>query len=390
MDPLFSFLAVYLAIWVLICIAWWGFRAERFGVSGLPFYIIYRTTRLNKMIERISNSKPNVWRTFWNIGIVTGIGAMVFIFYQLGSNLLNLFFQTQQAVSIQPIIPVPGLGVSFETFPYIVLALSVVVVTHELSHGIASLTDHIPLKSTGAFFGHVLMGGFVEPDEDKLMQAKNASKLRVFAAGSFTNAVLGVVCIFLLFNFAATIAPFYTVTTTGVAIGSVPSNLPAHSSGLQAGDLVTSINATRITNINDLRQYMTSVIPGQAVSVGTPRGTFTVKTAVDQSNASHAIIGIGGLTDNIVYTPKIPGFSSGFPTVLLHAEFWLSVVLISVALINMLPMYPFDGDKFLDIALNVLGVKETKPIRTAANLAAYSVLLLNVGLSLLRFGFLRY
>jgi len=95
MDPFFSFLVVYLAIWVLICIAWWAFRAERFGVSGLPFYIIYRTTRLNRLIERISNSKPAAWRTFWNIGIVTVIGAMVFIFYQLATNLLNLFFRTQ-------------------------------------------------------------------------------------------------------------------------------------------------------------------------------------------------------------------------------------------------------------------------------------------------------
>ncbi|MGA8857948.1 MAG: site-2 protease family protein [Candidatus Bathyarchaeia archaeon] len=390
MDPFFSFLVVYLAIWVLICIAWWAFRAERFGVSGLPFYIIYRTTRLNRLIERISNSKPAVWRTFWNIGIVTVIGAMVFIFYQLATNLLNLFFRTQQAVSIQPIIPLPGVGVSFETFPYIVLALSVVVVTHELSHGIASLADHVPLKSTGAFFGHVLMGGFVEPDEEKLTHARNSTKLRVFAAGSFTNAVLGVLCIFLLFNFSATIAPFYTVTTTGVTIGSVPSNLPAHSSGLQAGDIVTSINGTKITGINDLRQYMAGVIPGDEIAVGTPRGTFTVKTGVDQTNSSHAIIGIGGLTDNVVYNPKVQGWSSEFPPALLHAEFWLSVVLISVALINMLPMYPFDGDKFLDTALNVLGITKTKQIRAAANLAAYTLLFLNVGLSLLRFGFLRY
>ena len=390
MDPLFSFLVVYLAIWVLICIACWAFRAERFGVSGLPFYIIYRTTRLNRLIERIANSKPASWRTVWNIGIVTAVGAMVFIFYELASNLLNLFFRTQQAVSIQPIVPLPGVGVSFETFPYIVLALSVVVVTHELSHGIASLTDHVPLKSTGAFFAHILMGGFVEPDEEKLSQASNTTKLRVFAAGSYTNVVLGVLCIFLLFNFSATIAPFYTVTTAGVAIGSIPSNLPAHSSGLQAGDIVTSINGTKITDINELRQYMAGVIPGDEIAVGTPRGTFMVKTGVDQTNSSHAIIGIGGLTDNVVYNPKVQGLSSEFPPDLFHAEFWLSVVLVSVALINMLPMYPFDGDKFLDTVLNVLGITKTKQVRTAANIAAYTLLFLNVGLSLLRFGFLRY
>ncbi len=390
MASVFSILAVYLAIWIIISIAWWAFRGERFGVSGLPFYIIYRTTRLNRWIEKISSSIPNVWRTFWNIGIVTGIGAMAFIFYTLANNLLNLFLRTGQAVSIQPIVPIPGLFVSFETFPYLVLALSVVVATHELSHGIASLADHVPLKATGAFFGHILMGGFVEPDEERLNKAKSATKLRVFAAGSFTNAVLGVLCIFLLFNFSATIAPFYTVVSTGVAIGSVPENLPAHSSGLQAGDIVTSINGTKISGIADLRQYMSKVIPGQEILVGTQHGSFLVRTGIDQSNSSHALIGISGLTDNIVYNPKYTIFSSEFPPILIHAEFWLSIVLVSVALINMLPMYPFDGDKFLDTALNALGLRETKKIRTAANVASYCLLALNVGFSLLRFGFLRY
>ena len=390
MTPLFSFLAVYLAIWVFISILWWAFKGERFGVSGLPYYLIYRTTRLNNWIQKISASAPTAWRTVWNLGIVTGIGSMSYIFYQLIKNLLNLMFRTDQAVSVQPIVPLPGLFVSFETFPYLVLALSVVVVSHELSHGIASLVDRVPLKSTGAFFGHVLMGGFVEPDEEKLNQAKNLTKLRVFAAGSFTNIVLGILCIVLLANFTATIAPFYNVVATGVSIGSVPDNLPAYSSGLQTGDTVTSINGTRISNLNDLRQYMAGVVPGQSIVIGTPRGSYTVKTAPDKANATHALIGISGLTDNIVYSPKFPLLSGEFPSMLLHAEFWLSIVLVSVALINMLPMYPFDGDKFLETALNIFGIKNTKSIRTAANSAAYAVLILNIGFSLLRFGFLRY
>jgi len=390
MNPLFSFLAVYVAIWVIITLAWWAFKGERFGVSGLPLYLIYRTTRLNNWIDRISQSAPAAWRTIWNLGIVTGIGSMTYIFYQLTKNLLNLFVRPEAAVSVQPIVPLPGIGVTFETFPYLVLALSITVASHELSHGIASLVDRVPLKSTGAFFAHLLMGGFVEPDEEKLNAANNATKLRVFAAGSFTNAVLGILCVFLLFNFAGTIAPFYNVVASGVTIGSVPDNLPAHSSGLQAGDIVTSINGTRITGINDLRRYMADVGPGQGVVVGTARGSFTVKTVVDPNNASHAVMGISGLVDDIVYQPKVPFVSSDFPNILLHAEYWLSIVLVSVALINMLPMYPCDGDKFLEATLNVLGIEKTKGIRMVANGAAYGVLLLNVGLSLFRFGFLRY
>jgi membrane-associated protease RseP (regulator of RpoE activity) len=390
LTPVFSYLAVYIAVWVTIWVAWWAFRAERFGISGLPLYIVYRTSRLNNWINRISSLAPTFWRTVWNLGIVTGVGSMVVVFFQLVTNFLNLFVKSQQATPVQPIIPVPGLFVSFETFPYLVFALSIVLVSHELSHGIASLAERVPLKSTGAFFGHVVMGGFVEPDEEKLNQARNAAKLRVFAAGSYTNLVLGVLCIFLLFNFPATIAPFYNVVPSGVSIGSISANLPAHTSGLEAGDIVTGINGTKISNITDLRQYMAGVIPGEQVVLQTRRGTFPVKTAVDPSNSSHALMGIGGLTDNIVYSPKIPLLSPDFPMILLHAEYWLSLVLTSVALINMLPLVPFDGDKFLETALNMLGFKRTKTIRTMANAASLAILALNFLFSFLRFGFVRF
>ena len=390
MAPILSFWLVYLAIWIIISVAWWGFRAERFGVSGLPIYLLYRTTRLNNLIDRISAMSPKAWRTIWNLGIVVGVGSIAYIFYELILNLLNLFFRSEQAVSIQPIVPLPGLFVSFETFPYLVLALSIVVASHELSHGIASLADHVPLKSAGLFFAHIVMGGFVEPDEEKLNQARNATKLRIFAAGSSTNIILGIFCIVLLSNFPATIAPFYNVVASGVQIGSVPENLPAYSSGLKAGDVVTSINGTRISGIADLRSFMSRVSPGEVIVIGTQTGSYVVKTGVDQSNASRALIGISGLTDLVIYDPKLPFLSSEFPNILLHAEYWLSVVLVSVALINMLPMYPFDGDKFIDTALNVFGIRKTKGIRSALNGTAYALLILNVGLSLVRFGFLRY
>ena len=331
-----------------------------------------------------------IWRTIWNLGIVTGVGSMVFIFYQLALNLVHLFFRSQQAVSVQPIVPVPGLFVSFETFPYLVFALSIVVITHELSHGIASLSERVPLKSTGAFFGHVLMGGFVEPDEEKLNQAGEVTKLRVFAAGSYTNLVLGVLCIVLLVNFSASMAPFYNISSSGVSVGSVPTNLPAFSSGVQAGDVVTAINGTKISSITDIMKFMGGVKPGQEIVLGTQRGTFPVRTVADPSNSSHALIGIGGLTDLTVYQPKVLFLSPDFPNTLLHAEYWSSIVLTSVALINMLPMAPFDGDKFLVSALTLFGIKRTKEIRTIANAAAYGILLLNVGLSFLRFGFVRF
>jgi membrane-associated protease RseP (regulator of RpoE activity) len=73
----------------------------------------------------------------------------------------------------------------------------------------------------------------------------------------------------------------------------------------------------------------------------------------------------------------------------LRAENWAYIVLISVGLINMLPADPLDGGKFLDTALAALGIGAAKQIRMVAFGAAWGILLANIGLSLLRFGFVR-
>jgi len=375
----------YIVIWAAICVAWYVIKAERFGLTGPPYLLIYRTTRLNKIIERISAWNPTLWRTFWNIGIVTGVGLMMIAFYFLSNNLSLLLVKPKQAGAIQPIIPIPGVGVTFQTFPYLAVALSILLVSHELSHGIASLADHIPLKSTGLIFAHVVMGGFVEPVEEKLNQARNLSKLRVFAAGSFTNIVLGIFVLFLAFTFPTTTAIFYS--HGGVTISSISPTLPAYHSGLSVGDTVTSVNGTKIADVNALRAYMGSVQPGQVVLLQTQNGTFAIKTAQDPTNSSHALIGVG-LGD--AYSPKLPFLSPGLPAAVQEEEFWLYNVLISVAFINMLPAAPFDGDKYLDSLLKLFGVKDTTKLLKGANTIAWALLLANIGLSLIRFGFVRY
>jgi len=381
-------IAAYAAVWAIICVAWWAFRAERFGFTGAPYYLIYRTTRFNEWIRRTSSRKPTAWMTIWNLGIVTGVGSMAFIFYKLALNLLNLFTGSPQAVSVEPIIPVPGVGVTFETFPYLVVALVICIVSHEASHGIASLGERMPLKSAGAIILPAPLAAFVELDDEKLNQARQSTKLRVFAAGSYTNLVLGIFFALLLVNFAATITPFYNIVPSGVSVTGISPTFPVHASGLQAGDTLTAINGTRITNSSDLRRFMSGVVPGQVVTLQTPRGVFAVRTVADQSNSTHALIGIN-LEDSIDFIPKLSFLSSDFPLSLFRVEYWCNIVLTSVALINMLPVLPFDGDKFLEAALSLLGVKGSREIRMIASRAAIVILALNVALSLYRYGFQR-
>ena len=64
--------------------------------------------------------------------------------------------------------------------------------------------------------------------------------------------------------------------------------------------------------------------------------------------------------------------------------------MIAVALFNMLPITPFDGDKFLASMLRVFGVKRIKEARTLASMLCLIIIGLNFALSLWRYGSIEF
>jgi Zn-dependent protease len=64
----------------------------------------------------------------------------------------------------------------------------------------------------------------------------------------------------------------------------------------------------------------------------------------------------------------------------------MQLILLGVALVNMLPLFPFDGDRYLDTLLGVLGLKNTKNIRTVASVISLGLLGSNIILSYILFG----
>jgi len=431
MDATTTALLFYVVIWVCLYLAGEALKAERFGFVLSPLYFMYKTTALNEWIGSLAGgsrsrvdseeahrtgdlastserSEPvstnlsmrlrrprllagrrrGLWRTLGNTGIVVGVGLMVYAIYQLGLNLFNLLFHVEAATSVQPVIPLPGLTISWESFPYLVLAISLVLATHELAHGIATRVDNVPLKSAGVFIAVVLFGGFVEPDEEQLEKASNQTKMRVYAAGSFSNAAVGLVVLLLFANFAATIAPFYTTNYPGVEVSGLISGYPAERAGLHAGDIITGVNGVPAHTIAELQHVMSGVSPGGQVTISTQRGDFQIVTEPDPKNSTHAIMGVS-LQDLITYSGRLPLLPENLPYYLLRVEFWISIVFVSVAVINMMPLYMFDGDRFLDCLLKALGIGRTKEIRMFASSASLAILGLNFALSILRFGFIK-
>jgi len=380
---------LYLVCWGILYLVGWKFNLEDRGLTIGPFYLIYRTKALNKRLERISSRARWVWRVLANMAIAVGLGQMILIVFQLVRNAFYLFFRTEQAGPVQILIPIPGVSVSWENFPYFLIALCILVVTHEAAHAIASLVEGIPLKSAGLFFAVVIPGAMVEVDDEKMEKSKPSSQLRVFAAGSSANLAVSMIALLLMSNFALTISPFYEIIPSGVQVGGLTRGYPAETSGLRPGDIIQAINSIKVADLPALRRVMVGVKSGEIVSVETMRGAFEVKTVPDPSNGERSVIGVTQLVDYIVYSPRLPIFSPEFPRYLFNMEFWMYFIMVSVSMINMLPLFPLDGDKYLHAMLSGLGIRNAKSIRTTVSAFSFAILATNIVLSYAIFGFTR-
>lgn len=380
MNEYANMLLAFTASWAMIYVVSKILKAERWGLKAGPFYLVYRTVKFNNALAVVSKWK-RFWKAVWSLGAFAGMGLLIFIAYSLIRNLMLLSTRSIQAAQLT--VLVPGVTVGWPSLPYMLTSIFILIISHEAAHGIASLVEGIPVKSSGMFLAAVLPGGFVEIDEEKLEKAGEIQRLRIFAAGSFSNVVLGGVALLLVVNFPVLLAPFYHTVPGGVLITDVVKHGAAETAGIKRWDIIYAIDQRRITNVTDLRNYMKQIPPYSKIAVTTNRGDYVLYTKPDPGNVSKSLIGI------VPFDFYQPVFSFLPASGAYHAfmtAYWSNTVLVSVALINMLPIYPLDGGRYLDSLLKLMKVERRSGIRSAASIFFASVLTLNLILSLLNFG----
>ena len=372
--PLLFYLAVWIAIYGLAVLL----KADKHGIIAKPYYLMLKTVVFNGWIEKIGGRFRRGWLAFFDIGAAMGVGLLVFVVYSFINNAIGLFRHSSSAGPTLLIIPLPGLTIGWDIFPYILLAIAVLLIPHEVAHGIASILDKVPLKSSGVFMAIFLPGGFVEIDEENLAKRKARTKLRVFAAGSFTNVATWALVLVLL-------VALYQPAPTGVLVTGFTNGSPAQSSGLPQWSIITQVNNNATPDVQHLGSYLGSLSPGTNVTVHltNPSQTLKITTGRSDTNSSRAIIGVQ--TANYVplryqFLPVTSSYQ------LLTAFGWMQLILLGVALVNMLPLFPFDGDRYLDTLLSVVGLKNTKNVRTVASVISLGLLGSNIILSYILFG----
>jgi len=372
--------ALFFAFWAGI---WFARRRLPKSFQVYPLAIMWRTTRFNDLIDLIGRSHKTVWKAIWDVGIAISLGGMIFIFYTLLQNLYYLIFRPQSAAPVSLLIPGITLSLDFTTLLFVAASLALIIVFHELSHGIASRAEGLKVKSTGLLLAAIIPGAFVEPDEEDLKKAKKSTQARVYAAGSATNIWMAVVVIALLANTTAILYPFYQPTPSGIVIvGDVP-NSPA-SGVLQPGDVILSINGSSITNNVVLTQVLGETTPNSTVPMTILRdGTqMHIDFKLGYNSATNlSFIGISPFYN--YYAPRSPLYSTTFPYYFFDFLSWLELLSLNIGLINMLPVPVFDGGHIASI-VSRFGLRSDKRGDWFANalmLLALAILVLNILLS---------
>jgi len=186
-------LGIIVAAWFTFYAVIIIFKVKRDDLEVSPLYALYKSTRLNGFIARLANWHPGMWRVLGNVGVVASVGQAAFASWLLIHNLLNFVFTPQNASPVQPLIP--GVTIGASSLPWFMLAAGVVILTHELSHGIQCVIGGIRVKSAAILVAVITFGGAVEPEEEDLQKAPLLSRMRVFASGSIVNLITGLAII---------------------------------------------------------------------------------------------------------------------------------------------------------------------------------------------------
>ncbi len=360
---LITVLAGIIVFWSVLY-ALYGKREEtEEGLAVDMFIAMWRTKRLLGFIDGMARKARKLWKVYGDIGIVVGFGGMSYVFYMLFKTAMSALRTKGAAQGVQLVIP----GVTIPLW-YGLIALIVVMVVHELSHGVVARADGLPLKSVGLVLLAVIPGAFVEPDEEELQKARLRTRLRVYGAGSMANIVTALLTLMII-NLA--VSPL--LQPAGIAVSGVLENGPAYGV-LHKGDVIVAMDGQSIKDLTQFIQFMNGTKPGQELTLTVLRNgeklNVRLKLGAHPQDPRRGYIGI--------YPAQNVASKVGHKGIVLPLFFtlyWIYMLNLGIGLMNLFPLVPLDGGRMLDDVL-----KEYLPKSVANPLRYFTI---GTGLALL-------
>jgi len=356
-------------------IAFIYFFREKLHWEG-RFIGLYKTQVGVKLMQTIATRFNKTVKVLGYIGIPVGFLGMFAILILFIQGLWKLLFVPNSPAVIGLVIPgveIPGISIAI---PLITgwLALFIVIVVHEFSHGVVSKAHKIPIKSSGVLFFGPLLAAFVEPDEKELAKAKPSVQLSMFAAGPFSNILAMVVFGILMFGIGS--AASGMVVQEGIELTAVTPDLPAADAGLEPGMIIVGAQGLDVKNPADFLAALGDIQEGDAITLTTQAGTDY--NLVAAAGPDKGVIGVN-LQGKNSPASNSKGFLLWLSTVYWILDFlkWVILLNLGIGLANLLPLGPVDGGQMMRTAqVHFFGKK--RGLRYWKNISIFTIVLLVV------------
>ncbi|MEF8880582.1 MAG: site-2 protease family protein, partial [Candidatus Nanohaloarchaea archaeon] len=265
---------------------------DRENVERAGILFFRRTENGIEKIDRIAKKFPRFWNVYAWSGVIAALISIVLITFVVGNSVFGVASTGQPSSDFGLVAPGTGSdvstnpGVTFVPAEYWFISIAVLMVVHELSHGIVARLEDFEINSVGVLVLGIIPGAFVEPkgenmlpdgdSEDKESESHGAwhqgdwiSRIKVLSAGSFANYVFAVI--------------FLIAATGTTAVLSSPSDIyytsqegfPAAEAGMTQGKLL-SFNGSQVDNLTDFAESAGKVNVNDTLSLNTTEGFYEV------------------------------------------------------------------------------------------------------------------
>jgi membrane-associated protease RseP (regulator of RpoE activity) len=309
-------------------------------------------------------------------------GLPAVMIYVMGSHGFNILSARTDLPGVSPMIPSAqggSVGVAFPGYDIFIpawhalIALFITLVVHEGAHGVLTRVAGIRLKSTGilSFFA-MPVGAFVEPDEEELKVKSSAERMRVYTMGSFANLVTGAAAVALI--------GIFTLSFTGL-VYSDGLRVDAHMDGFPAeyvipvGSVIYSVNGVDTSDLALYSSVAEDLRPGDRVALATSSGNYVIRLVENPEQPRRGFIGVY-LRENIRLRGVIGGLlGAGIVFFILESMGWIAFFNINIALVNLLPIVPFDGGRMLREVVETLRLSDLDTRRVLYSVVLVTALL---------------
>ncbi len=320
-----------------------------------------RTSKFKETIGKIAAISPRFWKILSTVGIIVCFGAMAYGLWLVIGLAGAVAAGLVHVPGLQFILPTPsaigssGPGYMLIPFWFWLLTIFIILVPHELMHGIITRAEKLRLKAVGLLLFAIFPGAFVEPDEKQLSRAPLLSQLRVYAAGSFANFIVaGIVLGLTMFLI------WPAVASPGITLLDVNSTGPAGLAGMTIGTLLTTVDGTPITTTygeyTSGRGYLYDEMglksPGDVVTLGSADQNYTV-TLGEMNNRTYM---------GISYIPNMRVDVVFFLSVVAPLLTMIWLFSFAVGLFNVLPIPALDGGLMIEVIAKKFNKKYGKKL----------------------------